>query len=387
MPALSIDQAGSGSSVEMQTIDLNRAVDIKSKHRNVSDFLETHRYDALLLQKPSNFSWFTSGADCSQAGSSQTTADFFITSEAIVVICSNADSSQLFERELPGLGFQLKERPWHEPRPALVEDLCRGRTVASDTGVGRTRPVALQLMGMRIPLTVLECERLRELGRVVAHAVEATARHCSRGQMEAEIAGELSHRLIKQCVVPERIQVLADGQAQRYPHWSYGTDRIERYCTISAVGRQWGLCVGVARTVCFGTLPEDLRVAYHHTMLVQATGMYFSQPDWKLFEIWNRIRRIYEKYGCRDQWQQSDQAEIIAYEACELPLFPKSKFRLSTRMPLHWHPSAGPAVAGDTILVADRQFELLTPTQDWPKLHLEVKGSPINCPDILRREA
>jgi hypothetical protein len=34
------------------------------------------------------------------------------------------------------------------------------------------------------------------------------------------------------------------------------------------------------------------------------------------------------------------------------------------RMPLHWHSSVGPAVAGDTILVADRQFELLTPTQD-----------------------
>jgi Xaa-Pro aminopeptidase len=387
MPALSLDQAESGSSVEMQIVDPNRAVDIESKHRSVSEFLETHRYDALLLQKPGNFSWFTSGADCSQAGSSQTTADLFITREARVVICSNTDSSQLFERELPGLGFQLKERPWHTPRPALVEDLCRGRTVASDTGVGRTIPVALQLMGMRIPLTVLECERLRELGRVIAHAVEATARHCSRGQTEAEIAAELSHRLIKQCVVAERIQVLADGQAQRYPHWSYGTDRIERYCTISAVGRQWGLCAGAARTVCFGTLPEDLCVAYHRTMLVQATGMYFSQPDWELFEIWNRVRRIYEKYGCRDEWQQSDQAEIIAYEACELPLVPKSEFRLSTRMPLHWHPSVGPAVAGDTILVANRQFELLTPTQDWPKLHLEVKGSPINCPDILRREA
>jgi len=269
----------------------------------------------------------------------------------------------------------------------LVEDLCRGRTVASDTGVGRTSSVALQLTGMRIPLTVLECERVRELGRVVAHAVEATARHCSRGQTEAEIAGELSHRLIKQRVVAERIQVLADGQAQRYPHWSYGTDRIERYCTISAVGRRWGLCVGAARTVCFGTLPQDIRAAHHRAMLVQATGMYFSQPDWELFEIWNRVRRIYEKYGCRDEWQQSDQAEIIAYEVCELPLVPKSEFRLSTRMPLHWHPSVGPAVAGDTILVADRKFELLTPAQDWPKLHVEVKGSPINCPDILRREA
>ena len=41
-----------------------------------------------------------------------------------VVVTTNAESAQLFDRELQGLGFQLKERPWHEPRSTLIEDLC-----------------------------------------------------------------------------------------------------------------------------------------------------------------------------------------------------------------------------------------------------------------------
>ena len=38
----------------------------------------------------------------------------------------------------------------------------------------------------------LEGERLRELGRLLAHSVEATCRQCRHGQTEAEIAGHLA---------------------------------------------------------------------------------------------------------------------------------------------------------------------------------------------------
>ena len=219
-------------------------------------FLESHQYDALLLQKPSNLSWFTSGGDCSRSGSTETTAALFITSEARVLLCSNVDSGNLFDREVPGLGFQLKERPWHEAKSVLVEDLCRGRATASDTGIDQTIDVSVHLTGMRIPLTELESKRMRELGQLVAHCVEATARQCQLGQSEAEIAAELAHRMIKRQIIPNRIQVWADGRSERYRHWSYGTNPVTQSCVISAVGRRWGLCVGAARSVCFCESPE-----------------------------------------------------------------------------------------------------------------------------------
>ena len=105
----------------------------------------------------------------------------------------------------------MKERPWHEPRAALFEDLCRGRSVCSDTGFNGTDKAADDLTGLRIPFTSVECRRLRELGPQLAHAVEATGRNCEVGQTEAEIAGEVAHRLIRHRILPERIQVCAMG--------------------------------------------------------------------------------------------------------------------------------------------------------------------------------
>ena len=177
--------AGPISSAEFQIVDPERISDIQHKHRVVTDFLESRRLDALLLQRSGNFSWFTSGGDCSRGGSPEATAALFITPEARVVVTTNADSAQLFDRELQGLGFQLKERPWHEPRQTLIEDLCRARTMGSDTGVAQTQNVATQLTSLRVPLSAVEGRRARELGAAVAHAVEATCRNCEVGQTEA----------------------------------------------------------------------------------------------------------------------------------------------------------------------------------------------------------
>ena len=385
MSTVTSGPAEPASSGEIQISTPERGLDVEQKHRLVSEFLESHQYDALLLQEAGNFAWFTSGGDCSRSRSSETTAALFITPEARVVMTSNADSAQLFERELPGLGFQLKERPWYEPRHVLLDDVCRGRTVAGDSSFGAVSDVSPQLIGLRLPLTVLECERLRELGRAVAHAVEATARNCRPGETEAEIAAEMAHRLIKRQVNPERIQVCADGQYQRYRHWSFGTRPVRQSCVISALARRWGLCVGATRTICFGEPSEELRSAHHRAMLIHATGMYFCQPEWEIFEVWDRVQRIYEKFGVSEEWRHAEQAEIIGYRVNEVPIVPKSEFRLASRMAVHWHPSVGPAVAGDTILLADDSFEILTPMENWPKLTVEVKGSAIHCPDILRR--
>jgi Xaa-Pro dipeptidase len=287
---------------------------------------------------------------------------------------------------LPTLGFQLKERPWQEPSIQLIEDVCRGRNVASDTGVAKTTDVGEQIRAMRRPLTLLECERMRELGSRVAHAVEATARHCWRGETESQIAGQVAHRLVKHQIQPERIQVWADRHGERYRHWGHGDNKLDRFCMISAVGRKWGLCVAASRTVCFGAPPRELQEAYHKAVLMQATGMFFSQPQWKLFEVWNRVHRIYEKFGVANEWRLCDQGEVIGYEPCEVPVLPNSEFHITPRMALCWHPSVGPAYICDTVLVGTEHSEAITNMSGWPMLKVEVKGTPMFRPEILQRE-
>ena len=196
---------------------------------------------------------------------------------------------------------------------------------------------------------------------MLSHAVEATCRNCEPGQSECEIAGEVAHRLIRHQIYPERIQVCADGRAATYPHWTFGSEPVQRSVAISAVGRRAGLCLGVSRTVSFGTPPTELQNDHHKTVLIQASGMFFTQANFAMFEIWNRVARIYEKFKCDDSWERTEQAEVIGYELAEYPLVPRSEFQIAPRMPVYWHPAVGAAMSGDSILVGDGRVRSADP--------------------------
>jgi len=377
--------AGQYSSGELPAADHVRYEAIEQRQQQIADFLAQRRMDALLLQHPANFAWFTCGGDSSRRGLGEPAAALFITPEARVLVCGNTETDQLFDIELPGLGFQLKERPWYEPKSVLISDLCRGRRVASDSGFEGTLDVSSELATFRVQLSDIECDRMRTLGKAVAHALEATARGLEPGRTEAEIAGEISHRLLKHQTQPVRIQVIGDRRGARYRHWSYSQQAVCRGAVLSAIGSRWGLSVSASRTVWFGRPDADLLQAHQHAAMVEATCMYFSQMGWQHAETFERIRRIYEKFGHPDEWRLADQGCILGYRGCEFPVLPHSRQMLLPQTAVDWHPSVGPAHAGDTILVTSEGFELLTPCEYWPTIEVAVKDSPISCPGIYCR--
>lgn len=374
------------SSGEMEMVDPARFEDVEHKQQRIAEFLLKTRYDGVLLQKPSAFAWLTSGAVPPQSCNGGS-AGVLVTREARVIVSNNVDAPQLFDKQLGGLGFQLKQRPWHENRRVLLEDCCRGRKVASDTTCPGATDESAALTELRLPLTPLECERLRELGSLVAHAVEATARSVELGQTEAEIAGHLSHRLLRHSVQPVCMQVAADGRAAAYRHWNFGEQPLARWCTIGAVGSRWGLCCAATRTIVLGSPPVEVVAAFQQAVLIAATGAFFSQAGSTFGDAWLKVRRIYEKLGIADEWLLADQAHVIGYEPCEHTLVPGSEFLLRPRVAVHWHPSVGPVRIGDTVLVGEAGCEMLTRPVDWPFVHTTVKGQPVQLPDLLVREA
>lgn len=177
MALATLEQSAPLSSAEFATIDLDRVTEIARRHQLVGEFLKSEGYSALLVQSTANFAWLTGGASPVRCGEPGAHASLFITPEARVVVCNNAETPHYFEHLVAGLGFQLKERPWSEPRATMLADLCRGRKVVSDVpGPGIAADVGLYLQGMRLPLGPWDIGRLRSAGKLVAHAVEATGR-------------------------------------------------------------------------------------------------------------------------------------------------------------------------------------------------------------------
>ena len=177
-------------------------------------------HDAVVFGLADSVAWFTSGGDLGQnLGSDQSAILLFINRTSRAVITDNVQSSRVFEEELAGLGFQLKERPWYEDPLQVVAELCHNKRIATDlgqTGYSQLRRESDPLFNLRRRLTGLERQRLRELGRTVSLAVEATCRNFDPGEREADVAGHLAHRLIREGVVPVDLRVASDDRLARF---------------------------------------------------------------------------------------------------------------------------------------------------------------------------
>ena len=379
------DPAGDHGDVDRK----RRRDDVEEKHQRIRDFLDRTNQDAVVLGRADSIAWFTSGGELGQGTfSDDSSVLLFVNRKCRAVVADNVQSCRVFEEELAGLGFQLKERPWFDDPEKVVAELCHNKRIATDlpgTGFTQWRRTLDPLRDLRRRLTPLERQRLRELGRTLALAVEATCRNFERGEREADVAGHLAHRLIREGVAPVDLRVAGDDRLERYRQPIFKAAPIQNRATIAVTGRRHGLCASVTRTVSFGPPAADFRENHTLAAMVDATCIYFSRPGEPVSEVFRRARRIYEKFHAPHEWTLDYQGVLIGYSPREALLTPDSTIRLEPNMALSWNPSVGSARSEDTIVVDSRGYEVVTAAQDWPQLEVCVKGYGIPRPGILER--
>jgi len=363
-----------------------RRAEVEEKHRRIVDFLDEHDYQAVVLTRADSLAWFTSGGDLGQnLGGDQGSVAIFINRGTRAVLADNVQSARVFEEELAGLGFQLKERPWHVDDSRVIAELTRNKRVATDGHHLGLVPEAESLRALRTPLTPCERIRLRDLGRTLTLAVEATCRNFLPGESEANIAGHLAHRLFREGVVPVDLRVAGDDRLARYRRPVCKSVPIQHRATITATGRRHGLCASATRTVAFGPIPPEFQADHLVASMVDATCIYFSRPGEPVAEVLRRARRIFEKMDRPHEWTLDYQGAMIGYAPNEGWLTPDSPSLLGTGQALCWSPTVGSARSEDTIVIDARGFEVVTEAQNWPKTTVSVKGFEIDRPGILRR--
>ena len=238
---------------------------------------------------------------------------------------------------------------------------------------------------MRQRLTGLERQRLRELGRTLTQAVEATCRNFDRGEREADVAGHLAHRLLREGVVPVDLRVASDDRLARFRQPTFKAAPIMKRATIAVTGRRFGLCASVTRTVSFGPVEPEFLTSHTLAAMVDATCIFFSRPGETVSEVFRRAKRIYEKFNAPHEWTLDYQGVLIGYSPREALLTPDSNLVLESDMPVCWNPSVASARSEDTVVVDTRGYEVVTAAQDWPQIEVAVKGYKITRPGILER--
>ena len=365
-----------------------RRDDVELKHRRVAEFLDRGGFDAVLLGRADSVAWFTAGGRLRQdLGGDRASVLVFVNRQSRAILADNVQSPRVFEEEVAGLGFHLKERPWHEPVERTLGTLGRGKRVATDlpdpSQATEYEPGAIR--GLRLCLTSLERQRLRELGRALTLCVEATCRNFNAGETEADVAGHLAHRMLRQGVDPVELRVAGDDRPERFRQATFTAAPIHDRVVVAATGRRHGLCASLTRIVCFGPVDPSFRREHEVAAMVDASAIYFSRPGVSVGEVFRRSRRIYEKFGHPHEWTLADQGSVVGYSPRELPLIPEGRFVIRADLPLRWTPSVGAARSEDTVVIDDRGFEVVTELQRWPKLDIQVKGFNLPRPGILER--
>jgi Xaa-Pro aminopeptidase len=377
----------SASNPDMAIMDTmsDRRSDIESKQALVAELLRDAKVDGLLVLEPENFAWLSSGGAARGMLDPNALPGLFFTAEQRWVLSSNCDSQRLFDEELDGLGFQLKEWPWHWGREQLLADLCQRRRVACDRPYKDFQVLADVLRKKRRALTLYEQACYRALGMIISHSLEATCRGLEPGQTEREIAGQLGHRLLHRGTYPVMLGVAADERANSYRQPGFTSAHVTRHCLLMIAARKYGLCATASRSVAFGPLDDELRKQHDAACKVSAAYVASTWPDAVQREILNAGRRIYQLSGYEHEWRLCPQGGVTGRVPIESPMTSRTEELLENNWAVTWRASIGAACSCDSYLVTEKGPELITAPQVWPQRKIRFQGVEFIRPFVLER--
>ena len=367
------------------TTPMDRRADVEIKQQRVADLLREVGCDGLLLLLPENFAWLTAGGTSRGILDPDMQPGLYVSPDARWILSGNADSQRLFDEEVDGLGFQLKEWPWHWGRTQLLNDLCQGRNIACDVPLGSCKVVGAQVQLLRRNLTDYEIACCRALGQALSHALEATGRTLAVGETEREIAGQISHRLLHRGVQPLLIAVAADSRGRVYRQPAFTSAPVQRNCVLTVSARKYGLCARASRSVSFGQSDTAFRRDHDSACKISATYVAGSWPDSVPRQILLTGQRIYQLTGVEHEFFLSPQGHLTGRAPVELNLMPHHEEVLQANWAVTWCVTVGAAVSCDTFLISEEGPRAITAPENWPLKRIRIQGAEFVRPDILVR--
>lgn len=363
-----------------------RRADIDAKQERVAQVLADLGCEGVILLMPAHVAWFTGGMNVRGLIADNERPGVYTNGRQRWLLCSNIDTQRLFDEELDGLGFQLKEWQWGTGRAVLLGELVAGKKFATDRPFPNMPLVNDALRPEMRPLTPFEQELYRDLGKIVAHALEATARNITRGETEHEAAGHLAHRLVRKGAEAVAVSVAADGRGERFRRTGSTDARVERYCTLQVTGSRDGLYVTASRTVWFGKPDDGFRTAFEAATRVSAVYRSLTRPDESLGTAGEAGRRVLANTAYEYDWRHSQPGYGAGrFPAEELRRLGQDE-RFAPGWPVVWQARVGPAAVVDTAVVTDRGPDPVTPPEVWPFKRIKIGDHLLDVPDVLVRE-
>ena len=367
---------------------MERLSEVRTKHDRVRKFLKEKGYAGVLLSSIANFSWLTGGADTHvEIHNKYGVGSLFVTDKRIYVITNNIEAERLGTEELKGVEseFEFAVSNWYDPsgESKILKKLTTGSAIGADSAREGMSLLGGDFASLRYELTDAEIERFRWLGKHSSMAVEAAGRELRPGMTEHEIEAAMAQKLMADNMMPVVLLVSADKRNFMYRHPTPTENKFTEYVQLVCCARRWGLITSRTRSVHLGKAPEDLKKKQEAVAYIDAVFMARTKPGVVVGKILDDAKAAYAKVGFPDEWQFHHQGGSIGYEARDYIGISESTDVVVNHQGFAWNPTIQGAKSEDTIIVSSGEPELITLTNDWPVIDVEVDGMTFSRPAIM----
>jgi antitoxin VapB len=340
--------------------------------------------DGLLLQRVSSFAWATCGAaSFVNTAATEGVAFLLVTHSELHLITNNIEAPRMEKEErLREQGWEFHVYPWHEA-PDIVSNLTHRMKLGADGPYDGAKDLSAALARQRARLTLEEGDRMRELGSLCSEAMHSAVQAIRPGMTEHEISGRLSWEAESRGVQAIVNLIATDERIFNYRHPLPTDKKLDRYAMLVLCGRRWGLVCSITRLVHFGKLSDEVRHKAEAVAKIDATLIAATRPGRRLADVFQQAISAYAESGFADEWRLHHQGGPAGYEPREYIITPGSEEVVYAGQAYAWNPSITGTKSEDTILVGERENEVLTAVEGWPTTMVSVGGFQIARPTIL----
>jgi Xaa-Pro aminopeptidase len=361
--------------------------EMREKERRARELMQREGLDAIAITNVGNFAWLTCG--CSNyVGTANDigAATAVITADAKYIVCDNIEAPRIADEEVAGRGFEFKTFAWQESaRDGIISEIANGGRLGSDVPIKGARNISAALDACRQSLTEAEIERYKCLGNSAGECLSLACREIEPGMTEHEIAGMLDHFLYARGIVPTLTLIATDERISKYRHPLPTDKKLERCAMLVTGARRWGLILSATRIVHFGELPAELRRRHDAVARVDAALISATVPGARMGDVFRKAMDAYAEVGFPEEWHLHHQGGPTGYRAREFKVCEATDARMVENQAFAWNPSITGTKTEDTIVATSSGPAIISGTQDWPKIEVEIAGVTIARPDILVR--
>jgi antitoxin VapB len=361
--------------------------DVAIKEERVHAFLEKEGLDALVIGRQDNFAWLTAGGDNRVITTSEMGFGYLvITRDRKWLVSHSMDGQRFIDEQAPGQGYELVTSYWHQAAPEQKAlSLTRGIEVGADFALEGARQYGSELVDLHYPLTDLDIERCRWIGRTANEILTKVARDLRPGMTEQEVAARLMYEYALEGMTIDVLIVGFDQRIARYRHPMPTDNALQRYALLHPAARRWGLHANITRLVHFGQPPTITQRAMDGVATIGGHVATMLAPGVAFADILTEQIRLYRVLGYATEWMHHFQGGITGYTLADPTRCKDPEARAVERQAYDYFITITGAKFEEFMLLTENGVEFASLGPNWPTRTIETPNGEIAVPGVLIR--